>query len=110
MAVISFYFDEMLSRKAAEQLVQRGYVVIMANDVGMTEKPDSEHLVYATDKRLVLVTFDRPFAGRAMQSTEHAGLVCLSGSQDNIGAIIRTLIDFADSHTPDEVIGRVYWL
>jgi hypothetical protein len=35
---VSYYFDEMLSRRAAEQLIQRGYSVIMSNDVGVTGK------------------------------------------------------------------------
>ncbi|MCC6893400.1 MAG: DUF5615 family PIN-like protein [Anaerolineae bacterium] len=56
---ISFYFDEMMSRKAAEQLFQRGYQVVMAQDMAMQEKSDPEHLQYATENNLVLVTFDR---------------------------------------------------
>jgi predicted nuclease of predicted toxin-antitoxin system len=59
---VSFYFDEMMSRKAAEQLVQRGHSVVMAQDVGMQQKTDVEHLAYAAENKLVLVTFDRAFA------------------------------------------------
>jgi predicted nuclease of predicted toxin-antitoxin system len=64
MAKISFYFDEMMRRKAAEELIKRGIEVVMAVDVGMTEKDDlTEHLPYATEHEMVLVTFDRKFAG-----------------------------------------------
>lgn len=109
MVIVSYYFDEMLSRKAAEQLIQRSYSVIMANDVDMTEKNDEDHLIYATENECILVTFDRPFAGRAMELTDHAGLICLSGSQDNIGAIVRTLVEFADTHSPEDAAGLVFW-
>ena len=109
MAIVSYYFDEMLSRKAAEQLAQRGYIIIIANDVDMTEQKDEDHLAYATANACILVTFDRPFAGRAMELTDHAGLICLSGSQDNIGAIVRTLVEFADTHSLEEAAGLVFW-
>jgi hypothetical protein len=44
MTVVSFYFDEMMPRAPAEQLIMRGITVVMANDIGMTEQSDSEHL------------------------------------------------------------------
>jgi predicted nuclease of predicted toxin-antitoxin system len=110
MAKVSFYFDEMGSRKAAEQLIRRGYSVILANDVGMTEKGDPEHLAYAAELGHVVVTFDREFAGTTSKSTEHAGLVCLSVSQDDVGGMVRLLSAFADDHTPEDVAGQVFWL
>jgi hypothetical protein len=78
METISFYLDEMVSRKIAEQ-------------------------------GRVLVTFDRPFAARASHLTDHAGLICLTCSQDDIGAAIRALTEFADNHTPEGAVGRVFW-
>src|SRR5690242_10605883 len=99
----------MFSRKAAEQLEQRGYTIIMANDVGMTEQKDEDHLAYATANACILITFDRSFAGRAMELMDHTGLICLYGSQDNIGAIVRTLVEFADTHSLEEASGLVFW-
>jgi predicted nuclease of predicted toxin-antitoxin system len=59
-----FYFDEMMSRITARGLVQRGCIVITAADVGMLNKDDdSEHLPYAREQGLVLVTFDQAFPG-----------------------------------------------
>jgi len=48
--------------------------------VKMQQKTDPEHLEYATANNLVLVTFDRAFAGRTSQLNNHSGLICLSGS------------------------------
>jgi hypothetical protein len=42
MASIRFYFDEMLSRPAEKALIQRGVEVVMAIDVEMTGKTDTE--------------------------------------------------------------------
>jgi predicted nuclease of predicted toxin-antitoxin system len=110
MATVSFYFDEMMPRAPVKPLSELGYIVVMANDVGMTEKDDSQHLIYATEQNLVVVTFDRAFAGRTTNLTNHSGLICLSGTQQEIGYIVRTLKEFAATHKPDEVTGQVFWL
>lgn len=110
MAKVSFDFDEMMSRRAARQLAHRDVVIVFANDVGMTGKDDPEHLQYATVNGHVMVTFDRPFAGLTAKSTDHGGLICLSGGQDDIGRMVRTLTGFAQDHAPDDVKGRVFWL
>ena len=109
---VSYYFDEMMSREASVQLTNRGFIVVMANDVGMTEKDDlTDHLPYATEHGLVLVTFDRKFAGLASQLTDHAGLVCFTEiSQSDVGGIVRVLTQFAEDHTAEEVAGQVFWL
>ncbi len=108
--MVSFYFDEMMPRATAEQLTRRGHTVVMAIDVDMTEKADPEHLAYATEEGHVMVTFDRPFAGITSKSTEHGGLICLSGTQDDIGNMVRKLTAFAEQHAPEDVAGLVFWL
>jgi predicted nuclease of predicted toxin-antitoxin system len=110
--VIRFYFDEHMARPVAEGLQGRGYEVIMAVDVAMQGKDDdTEHLVYAAEHALVIVTFDRPFAGRVMSRTDHAGLICLSEKlRNDIGTIIRLLSQFADRYTLETAQGNVFWL
>jgi Domain of unknown function (DUF5615) len=69
-ATLSFYFDEHMSRKVASQLEAFGYTVVMAVDEDMVGKDDlDEHLRFASERGLVMVTCDRPFAGRAMSQT-----------------------------------------
>lgn len=110
MATISFYFDEMMSRVAADQLNEQSVQVVLAIDVDMEAKDDDDHLAYATGHEHMLVTFDRPFAGRAAKNTEHKGVICLSGRQNDIGYIVRTLREFAENHTAEDVAGVVFWL
>jgi predicted nuclease of predicted toxin-antitoxin system len=76
--MIGFYFDEHMNRAVAVALTQRGFQVVMAVDIGMEGKDDAEHLTYATEHGLVMVTFDHPFAGRTMAHSEYLGLVCLA--------------------------------
>ncbi len=109
---VGFYFDEHMPRAVQKGMEQRGYLVVMAVDVGMEDKDDdSEHLPFAAERGLVMVTFDRPFAGRTQSRTGHAGLICLSESlRTDIGGIIRALTKFADQHTLNEMTGTVFWL
>jgi hypothetical protein len=112
MTLIKFYFDEHISRSVEKGLTERGYQVVMAVDVGMESKDDdTDHLPYATEHQLVIVTCDRPFAGRTEKRTDHSGLICLSEKlRKDIGATIRILAQFAEKHTPDDTKGRVFWL
>jgi hypothetical protein len=112
MTEIKFYFDEHISRALEKGLTERGYSVVMAVDVGLDAKDDDTvHLPYATEHQLVVVTFDRPFAGRTEKRTDHAGLICISEKlRKDIGASIRALIQFAEEHTTDDTKGRVFWL
>jgi predicted nuclease of predicted toxin-antitoxin system len=106
---VRFYFDEMMPRPPVEQLANRGIETVMANDVNMTEKSDDAHLIYATENGFVLVTFDRAFAGRTAKQTDHTGLILLSGQQDDVGMIVRTLTEFAEEYTAEDAQGNVFW-
>jgi hypothetical protein len=110
-AKISFYFDEHMPRAVEQGVTQRGHVVIMAVDSDMMGKDDdAEHLSFAAARQAVLVTCDRPFAGRAAKRSDHAGVICWTGAQDDFGGIVRALAAFAEQHTPEEVTGHVFWL
>lgn len=110
MAAIKYYFDEMMSRKVATQLTARGIEVVFANYVGMTDKDDlSDHLPYAKEKGLVVVSFDRKFGGLALKNSDHAGVVCLSGPQNDVGYMVRTLVEIAEHYTPETIAGTVVW-
>lgn len=111
MAKISFYFDEMMPRKVAEQLQKRGFEVVMAVDVEMVDKDDLlEHLQYATEHSLTLVTQDRPFAGRANELPYHAGVICWTGKQNDIGGMVTALGVFGENHSLEESANLVFWL
>jgi len=107
---ISFYFDEMINRPLAGELIKRGYAVVMANDIEMTGKRDDEHLAEAKKRGMVLLTLDKSFAGRVMKLTDHAGLICWTQDDQPIGHMVRILSEFAEEHNTEQVAGRVFWL
>lgn len=52
---ISYYFDEHMSRKVAEQLETRGCKVVMAADEGMVQKDDlTEHLTFVYSSQVII--------------------------------------------------------
>jgi predicted nuclease of predicted toxin-antitoxin system len=109
---IRFYLDEHISRNIQQGLERHGYEVVLAVDVGMIGKDDDiEHLAYAAEHGMVMVTFDRPFAGRTMSRTDHAGVICISEKlRSDPGSTIRVLIRFAREYSAAEARGRVFWL
>ncbi len=107
-----FYFDEHMNRLVADALIKRGYQVVMAVDVDMKGKDDdTEHLPYATEHDLVMVTFDHPFAGRTMARSDHSGVIVLAYSiRENIGRMVEVLAEFAELYDSEKDRGQVFWL
>ncbi len=106
-----FYLDEHISRAVAKSLRSRGILAIMAVDVGMTGRSDEDHLAYATEHELTMVTFDHPFAGRTANRPDFHALVCLSRAiQQDTGAIVEVLSLFASLFDPTTDTGIVYYL
>jgi predicted nuclease of predicted toxin-antitoxin system len=104
------YFDEHMSRKVAAALTAQGIPTVMAVDVGMEARSDEEHLAYATEQQLIMVTFDHPFAGRTQVRSDFFGLICLPYRyQNDIGGTITLLSDLAQLFDPNRDKGVVLY-
>ncbi len=111
MERIKFYFDEHMPRSVAREVEKCGYEVIMAIDVEMVGKDDdAEHLPFAKENNAIIFTRDYPFAGRTAKHTDHAGLICWTGRDDDYGGMVRKLNEFAEKYTPEDVAGQVFWI
>ena len=109
--MINYYFDEMMPRPVAKQLLKQGLPVIMAVDVRMIEKAGVEQLQFAHDHQSVLVTLDRPLAWSAKDSqSPHHGVLCWLGNHRDFGAMIGQLSKFAKQQTGETTRGKVFWL
>jgi predicted nuclease of predicted toxin-antitoxin system len=109
---IGFYLDEHMPKDVAKGLRARGHRVIRAVDVGMTGKDDdTEHLPYATQNRLIMVTFDHPFATRTLSRADFMALVCLNRKiRNDYGRVITLLAEFLDLFDENRDAGQVRWL
>ena len=109
---IGLYFDEHIRKAIAKGLTECGYRIIRAVDVGMTGKDDdTEHLPYATENRLIVVTQDMPFAGRTSKRSDYLGLIYITIElHDDIGRAITLLAEFLDLFDEERDAGQVHWL
>jgi predicted nuclease of predicted toxin-antitoxin system len=110
---LRYYFDEHMPRAVAIALTKNGVEVVMAADVGMLQRDDdTEHLPYAIEHNLVMVTFDHPFAKRTeIRIEDYPGLIYLAHSiRLDLGEIIRQLTEFAQLYDPERDRGKVFWL
>lgn len=109
--MINYYFDEMMPRPVAKQLLKQGLPVILAVDVGMIEKTSADQLRFANDHQSVLVTLDRPLAWSAKDGKHpHNGVICWLGNHRDFGAMIGQLSKFAKQQTAKATMNNIFWL
>lgn len=105
-----YYFDEHMDRAVARALIARDITVMMAVDVKMEGKTDEEHLAYATQNGLIMVTFDHPFASQMMQKQDFLAVICLPYRfQQAMGEMIDMLAEYSELFDPEKDHGQVFW-
>ncbi len=72
---IKFYMDEHIHPAVVKGLRRRGVDVLTAQEAGMLDAPDIEHLQLAASQGRVLVTQDADFLRLHAKSTPHSGIV-----------------------------------
>jgi len=93
---LTFYFDDnMGSRAVVAALVTAGINVVTADSSGNRSKPDAEHLAFAAEQGLTLVSADRgDFSVLHWQwmisGKSHSGIV-IARDRMPVGAIFRAL-------------------
>ena len=92
-----FYTDAHIDYQVAKQLRAKDIVVIRCQDVGMDNAKDHEHLTYAAEQGLVVITCDQDFTDLHFQwlgeGKTHAGIVyCLSPELCTIKVILENVI------------------
>lgn len=108
---ISFYADEHIQWSVVKGVRERGISMSHAAEVQLLGKDDDlEQLPYATSIGAVLFTRDHPFASRASIRADHAGLICWTGKETDIGGMVLLLVRFAARYSSEDVVGQVFWL
>ncbi|HET7087636.1 MAG TPA: DUF5615 family PIN-like protein [Anaerolineae bacterium] len=113
---IQVYTDEHVAPVLATLLRQRGYVAQSAQEAGMLGRDDEEHLAYATQNNMAILTFngkdfDRLAREWVAVGREHAGIVISPQlSRDRMGELLHSLIRLLDSLTADEIRNQVVYL
>ena len=107
------YLDHNAHRRLARDLARYGFEVTVAEDVGNARAADEEHLRWATERGLVVFTFDIEdyqviAADWAVQGREHAGII-LSQAPPRLTyrQILRRLLAFLDAVSAEEMVNQV---
>lgn len=94
---LTFYFDDnMGSRAVVAALVTAGIPVVTADSSGNRSKSDADHLAFAAERGLTLVSADRgDFSALHWQwissGMSHSGIV-IAPDRMPVGAILRALV------------------
>ena len=91
MAEIKFYMDEHVPAAVTAGLQKRGVNVLTAQEAGMVEATDEEHLVLATNQGRVVFTQDADFLRLHATGIEHAGIT-YAPQQTPVGPLVRGLM------------------
>lgn len=98
---LKFYFDTHIPKQVALQLRSRGVEVVRCEEVGMQDASDYEHLTYATEHELTLVSIDKDFHRHYKEWSEndkpHTGIISVSSALQGkraIGKLMTALHDF----------------
>ncbi|MER3404413.1 MAG: hypothetical protein C4289_03950 [Chloroflexota bacterium] len=101
--------DEHVPRAVAEGLRRRGIDVLRAQEAGMLEAADEEHLALALREGRVVVTQDADFLRLHAAGRAHTGIV-YAPQGTPIGAIIRGLMLIHDVLGPEDMVNHVEFL
>ncbi len=102
MGLLKFYTDAHVDKQIAIQLRKYGIPVIRCQDVGMDNATDEEHLEYASENHLSVVTKDIDFRTLHFQwlaqgKTHFGVFYCANCQVGIIGRIVNECITYTPS-------------
>lgn len=106
---IQFYLDEHVPRAVTEGLRRRGVDVLTAQEAGMLQATDEQHLAFALSEGRVIVTQDAGFLRLHTAGRPHAGIV-YAPQQTAVGTIVRGLMLIYDILGPEDMANHVEFL
>ena len=112
---LGFYMDDDTGLPAlVSQAAVQGFVALRSDDVGMRGRADEDHLAYAAQRHLMLVTcngrdFRRLHENWLADGRSHSGIMIVNQSIA-LGERVRVLLWLANAGSAEDFIGRVEYL
>ena len=106
---IKFYMDEHVPSAVTKGLRLRGVDVLTAQEAGMLEADDADHMALAIDQGRVVFTQDADFLRLQAEGMDHAGIVYVH-QQTPIGYIVRGLMLIYQVLGPKDMRNHVEFL
>jgi len=114
--MLRLYMDEDFMREALVRgLRERGFDTMTAQEAGMIERTDADHLAFAAGAGRVLCTFNvgdfwhLPGEHLANGRT-HAGIILVAQQRYGVGEVLRRLLRLAATLSADDMVDRAEFL
>ncbi len=113
---IRLYFDEdTLRHSLVKALRSRGVDVVTALDANMIERPDAEHLAYASSQGRVLCSsnggdFYRLHSQLLALGKSHAGIIPIPQQRYSVGDQLRRILKLIALRSADDMRDQVEFL
>ncbi len=114
--MLRLYMDEDFMRTAlARGLRERGMDILTAQEAGMVERSDADHLAFAAGAGRVLCTFNvgdfwRLHSEYLANARTHAGIILVPQQRYGVGEVLRRLLRLAATLSAEDMIGRAEFL
>ncbi|MGH9939534.1 MAG: DUF5615 family PIN-like protein [Blastocatellia bacterium] len=113
---IKLYFDEdALHRRLKQAMRERGVDILTADEAGMRERDDTDHLDFATAQGRVLYSFNMgDFCGihteYIVSDKSHAGIILAPQQRYSVGEQMRRLTRIVNARTAEQMIDQLEFL
>ncbi len=112
---IAIYADAHVSKQLAKDLRERGYEAASASDLEHEDWKDNQHLAYAAEHQMAVLTFDKQFPKAADEFYESGkefwGIIISPEYGDKeYGTLLRWTLTMLDKVTADELRNAVVYL
>lgn len=88
---LRYYFDTHIAKAVATQLRSKGIEVVRCEEIEMANASDEDHLIYATEHNLIIVSQDDDFLALHSKwqadKKEHTGIMKVSRDLQGTGQI-----------------------
>lgn len=113
---IKLYLDEdALHRRLKQAMRERGVDVLTAEEAGMRERDDEDHLDFATAQGRVLYSFNmgdfcRIHTEHIVSNKSHAGIILALQQRYGIGEQMRRLMRIVNARTAEQMVNQLEFL
>ncbi|MDY6761975.1 MAG: DUF5615 family PIN-like protein [Candidatus Nanohaloarchaea archaeon] len=102
-----FFADEHIRPGVVEGLRRRGHSVLTVEESDRRSVPDRNHLTYAREEGLVILTADQDFLRLAMEREEHPGIIFLTSPELPVRLVLRRIGEIADMLSSGEMENHI---
>jgi uncharacterized protein with PIN domain len=106
---VKYYTDEHVAISVATGMRARGVHVLTCQEANMLKASDEEHLMFAREQKMVIITQDRDFLKLDSVGFDHAGIV-YAPQGTTVGDIIRGLMLIFQVLDAEDMVNHVEYL